>query len=104
MQHNSKSMKKMTALILIPIITIMTASCSSLERAKKDMESDFGGGLNRIVTVYTADGEVLKTYKGKIDIAATEGGYVKFDFDGKRIMYYNCYVEVIEIDEEEIKP
>ena len=72
----------------------------SIKRLGKDIKSDLGGGLDRTVTVYTADGEVLKAYKGKIDLETTEGGIVKFDLNGQRIMYYNCYVEVIENIEE----
>ncbi len=30
-----------------------------------------------------------------IDIETNDGGYVKFDFDGKRYIYYNCFVETI---------
>lgn len=67
----------------------------SIRRMGKDIKSDFGG-LDRTVTVYTADGKVLKTYKGKIDLESTDGGIVKFDLNNQRIMYYNCYVEVIE--------
>lgn len=51
-------------------------------------------GIERIVTVYTADGKQLAQYKGKIDISDNDG-YVKFDFDGKRYIYYNCFVESI---------
>lgn len=29
------------------------------------------------------------------DIATNDGGYVKFDFNGKRYIYYNCFVESI---------
>ena len=37
--------------------------------------------------------------EGKIDIDSNEGGYVKFDYDGKRYIYYNCFVEsVADID------
>lgn len=88
-------MKKIT-IIAIAVMLMFATSCASIKRAGKDIKSDFGGGLNRIVTVYTADGEVLKTYEGKIDLESTEGGIVKFDLNGQRIMYYNCYVEVIE--------
>lgn len=88
-------MKKIT-IIAIAVILMFATSCASLERDMKDLKSDFGRGLDRILTVYTADGEVLKTYEGKIDLASTEGGIVKFDLNGQRIMYYNCYVEVIE--------
>lgn len=88
-------MKKII-IVAMAIMLMLATSCASLERDMKDLKSDFGHGLNRIVTVYTADGEVLKTYEGKIDLAPTEGGIVKFDLNGQRIMYYNCYVEVIE--------
>lgn len=37
----------------------------------------------------------LATYEGKIDIETNDGGYVKFDYKGKRYMYYNCFVESI---------
>ena len=49
----------------------------------------------RTITVYTADGKELATYEGKIDIETNDGGYVKFDFNGKRYIYYNCFVESI---------
>lgn len=91
-----------TILIITIILAIATGICAccsnsqSIKRLRKDIKSDLSGGLNRTVTVYTADGEILKTYKGKIDLETTEGGIVKFDLNGQRIMYYNCYVEVIE--------
>ena len=87
-----------TAIILAIAIAIGACCYNSqaFKRMGKDIKSDLGGGLDRTVTVYTADGEVLKTYKGKIDLETTEGGIVKFDLNGQRIMYYNCYVEVIE--------
>lgn len=92
-------MKKKLIAILMLILMLALGGCASISRGAKDLESDLRGGINRIVTVYTADGEVLKTYEGKIDMANTEGGIVKFDLNGQRIMYYNCYVEVIEVTE-----
>ena len=88
----------MKKIIVITILasTMLFAGCASLERSLKDIDSNLSGGLDRTLTVYNANGDVLKTYKGKIDLETTEGGIVKFDLDGKRIMYYNCYVEVIE--------
>ena len=88
--------KTIKILLLVAMIATPLSGCSSCERMEKDFKSDFGGGLDRIVTVYNADGEVLKTYEGKIDLETTEGGIVKFDLNRQRIMYYNCYVEVIE--------
>lgn len=63
-------------------------------RAKTDERAELQNGLDRIITIYTADGTILKQYEGKIDIEQDQG-YVKFDWQGKRYIYYNCYVETI---------
>lgn len=65
------------------------------QRQIVDQRSNLSNGLDRIVTVYTADGDVIAQYEGQIDIEANDGGYIKFDFEGKRYMYYNCFVESI---------
>ena len=63
-------------------------------RAMTDQKSEFANGLERTVTVYTGTGDVIAQYKGKIDIEMHEG-YVKFDWQGRRYIYYNCFVETI---------
>lgn len=68
---------------------------ASGQRALTDQASNLRNGLQRTITVYTADGNVIAQYTGKIDIDTNDGGYVKFDFDGKRYIYYNCFVESI---------
>ena len=65
------------------------------QRQIVDQHSNLSNGLDRVVTVYTADGDVIAQYEGQIDIEANDGGYIKFDFEGKRYMYYNCFVESI---------
>ena len=65
------------------------------QRALVDQKSNLHGGIERTVTVYTANGEVIAQYTGLIDIDTNDGGYVKFDFEGKRYVYYNCFVETI---------
>ena len=68
---------------------------ASGQRALLDQKSNFNNGIERTVTVYTANGEVIAQYTGRIDIDTNNGGYVKFDFDGKRYIYYNCFIETI---------
>ena len=68
---------------------------ASGQRALTDQKSELANGLNRTVTIYTADGNVIAQYKGIIDIEGNDGGYVLFDFEGKRYTYYNCFVESI---------
>ena len=65
------------------------------QRQMIDQRSNLSNGLDRVVTVYTADGDMIAQYEGQIDIEANDGGYIKFDFEGKRYMYYNCFVESI---------
>lgn len=91
--------KRICGLAVIVCILVCTVigvtGCSTINRAVTDVKSDITGGLQRTITVYTADGKKLATYEGKIDIETNNGGYVKFDFDGKRYIYYNCFVETI---------
>jgi Ni,Fe-hydrogenase I cytochrome b subunit len=68
---------------------------ASGQRALLDQKSDFNNGIERTVTVYTANCEVIAQYTGKIDIDTNDGGYVKFYFEGKRYIYYNCFIETI---------
>lgn len=68
---------------------------ASGQRALTDQKSELSGGLDRTITVYTADGKVIAQYSGRIDIEGNDGGYVVFDYNGKRYTYYNCFVESI---------
>lgn len=68
---------------------------ASGQRALLDQKSNFNNGIERTVTVYTANGDVIAQYTGKIDIDTNDGGYVKFDFEGNRYIYYNCFIETI---------
>lgn len=68
---------------------------ASGQRQLVDQKSNLANGLNRTIKVYAANGDVIAEYSGVIDIEANDGGYIKFDFEGKRYMYYNCFVESI---------
>ena len=91
-----------TVLIAVSIVVLLLfgmlwyfGNTASGQRMLIDERSELSHGLERVVTVYTADGKVLAQYKGFIDFEQNDGGYVKFDFDGKRYVYYNCFVESI---------
>ena len=87
--------KKICAVALGLALCLGMTGCASWDRMVTDMKSDMNDGMQRTITVYTADGKKLATYEGKIDIESNDGGYVKFDFNGKRYIYYNCFVESI---------
>ena len=76
----------------LSLIHIYTASG---QRALTDQKSEMDNGLERTVTIYTADGEIIAQYTGKIDIEGNDGCYGLFDYEGKRYTYYNCFVESI---------
>lgn len=88
-------MNKLYKLLMVGMIGISLFGCASMDRLGTDIKSDMNGGLNRIINVYTADGKIIASYEGRIDIETNDGGYVKFDYDGKRYVYYNCFVETI---------
>lgn len=92
-------MRKLLTLLIATIMTLSLCACTASDRRRMhDAKSDLSGGINRVVRVYTADGKKLAEYEGKIDLAPYEevgGGVVKFDLNGKRYIYYNCYVETI---------
>ncbi len=100
-----KALKRKLILAIILLVFLAAAifflmNSTSVGRAFKSCQSDMTGGLYREVNVYTPTGELIAHYEGKIDIEENEtGGKVLFDMDGKRYIYYNCLVEVIEIDE-----
>lgn len=91
-------MKKKLVLLVMTVATTLTlTSCASVERGMKDMKSELSGGLNRTVNVYSMTGELIKSVEGKIDIEESDSNNkVKFELDGKRYIYYNCMIEVIE--------
>ena len=68
---------------------------ASGQRAFVDQRSDLSNGMDRVINVYTANGDLIATYEGRIDIDVNDGGYLKFDFEGKRYIYYNCFIESI---------
>lgn len=87
------------ALVLVVALAVglfwYFGNTASGQRALTDQKSELAGGLDRVVTIYTANGDVIAQYSGKIDIEANDGGYVKFDYEGNRYIYYNCFVESI---------
>lgn len=89
-------MKRIKFLVLILLVIGMCTGCESLKRSMKDWDSEMGG-LYRVVNVYSYDGKLIATYEGKLDLQMNEkNNKVLFDLNGKRYVYYNAFVEVIE--------
>ena len=57
---------KRILIVLTIIVSLLLSGCASWERIKKDVKSDWNDGLQRTITIYNANGDVLKTYKEKL--------------------------------------
>lgn len=58
-------------------------------RALKTQRSNFSNGIEREVEVYSMDGKLLKTYKGKFDLEYDDDRILFDDENGDRhIIYY----------------
>jgi len=81
----------------ILIISALSGCGESFQRSVKTFTSEYTGGLERKIEVYSSSGQLLKSYEGKLDIEANEyGNKVLFDIDGKRTIIYNATVIVEE--------
>jgi hypothetical protein len=92
--------KKLIAGILLAGLSLSTlAGCGeSWERTKKNLESEYGGGLNRVLTIYDANGNVIKQYEGKFDIES-KGDKIKFINNGKVVIIYRSQFNSIIVEE-----
>lgn len=87
--------KVMMALILVITVILILAmlfgfmwyykNTASGQRALKTQESNFTGGLNRVVEVYSYDGELIKSWEGEFDVSENDQE-VYFDIDGRRVI------------------
>ncbi|WP_336772316.1 DUF5052 domain-containing protein [Paenibacillus sp. MMO-58] len=87
--------KKLAVIAGMAVLMLLMSGCGeSYERYQKDLQSEYHGGLQRSLKVYSATGEQIAEYEGKFDIEAdTSGsGKIKFDLDGKRVIIYNATV------------
>lgn len=92
-------MKKITLFLALLIgLPLATYGCESSERMKKDLSSEFGGGLERTIKVININGDVVKEYHGKFDVSADDHR-IKFIKDGKVILIYRSTTDIILIEE-----
>ena len=61
------------------------SNTESGQRAFKTQESNLGGGIERTVTVYSYDGDEIKSWTGKFDVTENDQE-TYFDIDGKRVI------------------
>ena len=84
-----------TSFIIIAIIVavplIIFSQTETASRFAKSIKSNFDGGLERTVTLYDYNGNVIDEWEGKLDVQEDETR-VFFDLDDKRVVIYNGIV------------
>lgn len=68
------------------------------KRAYKDQQSELNGGIERVVQVYDAKGEMIREYSGRFDVETDKDSYILFDDEeGKRhIVYFTTGTIIID--------
>lgn len=71
---------------------------ASGRRVLKDQQSNLNGGIERVVSVYDIDGDLIAQYSGKFDIETDRESYILFDDEqGKRhIIYYTTGTIIVD--------
>jgi hypothetical protein len=78
-----------SAVIIVILITIfaIVINRASIQRGFKSLQSEYANGIDRTITVYDYNGEVVKTYSGKFDVTESETGIMFDDSEtGKRVI------------------
>lgn len=91
----TKANKIMMTIISSLVTLIVTAGCLFMmygtvvgQRSWKTLISNVAGNIDRTVTVYDMNGEVITTYEGNFDIDSNETRIMFDDQDGKRHTIY----------------
>lgn len=81
-------MKKVFKAALAMFLVLTLTGCASCDRWKKTMSSEYGNGLPREVIVYSATGEEIWRFSGKLDVDYTDGRVLFDDENNKRHTIY----------------
>lgn len=67
-------------------------------RALRDQESNLNGGIERIVSVYDINGNLIKEYSGRFDIETDRESYILFDDENgvRHMIYYTTGTIIID--------
>ena len=78
------------AIIVVPIV--VASKSAPFQRRLKSFTSEYGGGINRTITVYDYSGNEIKSWSGKFDVESNESKVLFDDENGKRVIIYNGIV------------
>lgn len=86
----------LTIAVLIGMLFYYNSTAAG-KRAFKSQESNFNDGINRVVEVYDATGNLLKKYEGKFDVDYDDDRIIFDDENGKRhVIYYPTGTVIVD--------
>lgn len=86
----------LTVAVLIGMLFYYNSTAAG-KRAFKSQESNFNDGIERIVEVYDATGNLLKKYEGKFDVDYDDDRIIFDDENGKRhVIYYPTGTVIVD--------
>lgn len=77
-------------IVIIGVVALL--GTSTAQRTLKSVSSDFGGGLDRTVTVYDYNGNEIRSWTGKFDVSESENEVYFDNEDGKRVIIHGGIV------------
>jgi len=76
------------AVFLCAVLLFFQFGTERGKRLYKSQQSDFGDGIERRVTVYGMNGEIVTTYEGRFDVDYSKERVLFDDEDGNRHIIY----------------
>jgi hypothetical protein len=80
------------SIMIIIAIILIESNGAGFQRTLKSVRSNYGGGLDRTITVYDYNGNEIKSWSGKFDVQESETRVFFDDENGKRVIIYNGIV------------
>lgn len=87
-----KNIRKCLLPAILAAVCLMASGCASWNRSVKSVKSDFGGGIDRTVTVYDYNGNKIKSWSGKFDVTEDDQEVYFDDENGKRVIIHGGIV------------
>ena len=81
---NKKIVVSVIVGVVVFFLCMIVFNKASVRRGLKSLSSEYNNGINRTITVYDYNGDVIKTWEGKFDVTESKTGIMFDDQKGKR--------------------
>ena len=92
MEQHKRTIIVVLIIAAIVVLAAVITKSASFQREFKSLTSEYGGGINRTITVYDYSGNEIKSWSGKFDVESNESKVFFDDENDKRVIIYNGIV------------